>query len=99
MEYIYILSAKYGQRDPEVISVCTTYEDMIVSYYENHKYDWMFVCRYPVNVIIKDNRLQRSSKYAFKIPENLKEEYIKCKRELQLTKALSQTSILDQPES
>lgn len=99
MEYIYILSQKSGQRDPEVISVCNTYEDIIVAYYENNKYDWMFVCRYPVNTIIKNSKLQRSSKYAFKMPENLKEEYTKCKRELQLSKFLSQTSTSNQSES
>ena len=50
MEHIYILAKKRGQRDPEIVAVCDSYDKAIISYHESDNWN-IFIYKYPVNII------------------------------------------------
>jgi hypothetical protein len=81
MEYIYIIARKRGQGDPEVISICDTYDNAIITYHECDNWN-AFIYRYPLNIIFSiEERLQKSSKHRIKFEDGeLHREYIRVKR-------------------
>jgi hypothetical protein len=81
MEYIYILSKKRGQGDPEVVSICDSYDKAIIAYHECDNWN-TFIYKYPINIILDEyEKIQKSSKYRIKFEDGeLHQEYLRCKR-------------------
>lgn len=82
MEYIYILAKKRGQRDPEIVAVCNSYDKAVIAYHECDSWN-TFIYKYPTNIVLEEfSHIQKSSKYRMKFEEDeLRKEYARCKRD------------------
>ena len=103
MDYIYSISVVRGQAAPEILYLSSDYEKSIIAFYElcstDFSVNWIEFNKFPANQVFTDKsyrigskvKMTKSSKYRikFKSLDELKKEYLSCKRNQSLEEILS----------